>query len=380
MIKARLFLSRKRERRQVEPELVALIILTSIPQFGSVKIRALIQKFGSCQNVLNASAADLRSIAGFSPKTLETWDKVLMEEKWKKDLVYIDQHAIQVTSFREVNYPSRLLQLPDFPLVLYHKGSLGPSNGQSLSIVGTRNASLYGTEMARNLSRELSSAGFTIVSGLARGIDTAAHQGALEGGRTLAILGSGLAQVYPNENRELAEEISKRGAIVSEFSVFTPPDRLLFPQRNRIISGMTLGTILIEAPLKSGSMLTMNRAYEQNRMLFALPGRADLDNFKGNHQLIKERKAALIEESADVLKAFNQTPTSIERKSLNHMLQLDEDEELVYGLFAKEEQSIHEILHKTQLPMNKLNFLLMSLVLKNAIKEYPGKIYKKSLA
>lgn len=360
-------------------ELEALVILSSIPQLGSIKIRLLIQNFGSAVNVLNTPLNEIGDLPGFGPKIREAWEQTIHQEAWKKELAYAHQIGTHLIAYTDPLYPKRLLEISDYPLILYTMGSFEKSDQRCLAIVGTRNASLYGLEMAKKLSCELAEAGFTIISGLARGIDTAAHQGALETGRTVAILGSGLAQIYPAENQSLARVISERGALMSEFSIFTPPDRTLFPQRNRIISGMSMGTILIEAPVKSGSMITMNRALKQNRPIFALPGRADLDNFKGNHALIKERKALLIENSQDVIQAFDGifAPAFPATPKVREMIALDKEETDLMKTLPQEELSIDDILRRTQLPIHKLHILLMSLVLKNVIKEYPGKIYKK---
>jgi DNA processing protein len=257
------------------------------------------------------------------------------------------------------------------------QGELLKEDQRCLAIVGTRQASVYGQEMAHRLSRELAQAGFTIVSGLARGIDTAAHRGALEKGRTLAVLGSGLACIYPTENIALAGAIRQQGALISEFAMATPPDRQNFPQRNRIVSGMTLGTILIEAPQQSGAMLTVERALNQGRPVFALPGRVDQDSFRGNHALIKERKAELIENVEDILKNFECSLPLVFKPTQKLPFRLEKEEEELLRQMPIQEISVEELVAHIQWPVAKLNGLLMSLVLKKIVKEYPGKIYKK---
>ena len=233
-------------------------------------------------------------------------------------------------------------------------------------------------EMARKISGEISRSGFTIISGLARGIDTAAHEAALEKGRTIAVLGSGFHHLYPKENERLAEQIIENGALISEFPMSTPPDRQHFPQRNRIVSGMTLGTILIEAPLQSGAMITCSQAYNLGRPVFALPGRADYEYFQGNHHLIKTRQAGLIENSKDVIIHFSDLfPLFPVKSSTQRIVSLEKEEEDLLRCLPQQELSIEDILTITKLPIAKLNVLLMSLVLKKVIKEFPGKIYKK---
>jgi DNA processing protein len=360
-------------------ELEALLLLNRIPLIGSVKIRLLIELYGSAQAALQAPLTEMAALPGFGPKILQAWQKGVQEVTWEQDIEWVERCKAQVIPFTHANYPKRLLEIADFPLILYVKGTLKPDYRRCIAVVGTRQASHYGMEMAQRLSGDLAAAGWTVVSGLARGIDTAAHQGALEKGQTWAVLGSGLASIYPKENERLATAISEQGAVLSEFPMLTPPDRPHFPQRNRIVSGLSIATVLIEAPEQSGAMLTVERAIHQRRLIFALPGRADQENFKGNHRLIKEQKAQLIENAQDILavidpQAFNFQfqPTQAPLIALEK-----EEEELLKRLPATEELSIEEIVQRLQWPVAKLNVLLMSLVLKKVIKEYPGKIYKK---
>lgn len=360
-------------------ELEALLILTSMPNLGSIKIRLLVQHFGSALQAIKASIQDLSHLSGFGPKILESWCEVLKNQAWKKDLLLVEEHQANLITYLDPLYPKRLLELSDFPIILYLKGTFSKQDQQrGIAVVGTRHASLYGIEMAKKISYDLARAGFTIISGLARGIDTAAHQGALEAGRTIALLGSGLTNIYPMENTNLAQSIMQQGAIISEFPMHTPPDRTHFPQRNRIVSGMSIGTILIEAPQKSGAMLTVNKAISQGRPVFVLPGRADIENFRGNHALIKEKKALLVENSQDVINFFEDLLLpALKPIPKTEPIQLENEEVILIKHLSHEELSLDEILKRTQFSIQKINILLMSLVLKKAIKEYPGKIYKK---
>lgn len=362
-------------------DLEALVQLISMPLLGSIKIRLLIEHFGSALQAIQANPKELTLLPGFGPKILASWETHLKNQNYKQDLALVAQLHAQLVTYKDLAYPKRLLELPDHPILLYIKGNYNKQDQQRcLAIVGTRNASLYGLEMAKKISRELAQAGFTIISGLARGIDTAAHHGALETGRTIAILGSGLSHIYPNENSALANQIIHQGALISEFPMSTPPDRTHFPQRNRIVSGMSIGTLLIEAPGRSGAMLTMERALSQGRPIFALPGRADLENFKGNHALIKAKKAHLIENSQDVRDFFDDLiPPSLFPPSPTIPLlpPLEKEELALFNCLPAEELSIEDILQHTQLSITQLHILLMSLVLKKVIREYPGKIYKK---
>lgn len=360
-------------------EVEALAILTGIPQLGSIKVRLLMEYFGSAQEALVAKPEQLSELPGFSARVLSNWKSYSTSNLWKKNLELARDHKAELVAYTDPRFPKRLLEITDHPVLLYIKGELRPSDQYCLAVVGTRQPCIYGQEMAAALSNELARMGFTIVSGLARGIDTIAHQEALKSGRTIAVIGSGLANIYPKENGGLADAICQRGALISEFAMATPPDRPNFPQRNRIVSGMTLGTILIEAPAASGAMITMDRAYRQNRKTFAIPGRADHDNFRGNHALIKNGQALLVENAEDIAQHFNTFFGSLSPSPQKKMeIELDREEEVLWRLLPAEEASFDEIHRLSKLPTSKLNVLLMSLLLKKAIKEFPGKIYKRS--
>jgi DNA processing protein len=360
-------------------ELEALVILSSISSLGSIKIRLLIHHYGSAVEALKAKSSELALLPGFGPKMIQAWELGLKQDhSWKTNLDLVKRFGVEIVSYTSSRYPKRLLEIADHPILLYVKGDLTKQDQRCIAIVGTRAASIYGNEMAQRLGRELAQAGYTIVSGLARGVDTSAHRGALEGGRTIGVLGSGIACLYPEENKDLARTICEKGAVISEFPMNAPPDRTHFPQRNRIVSGMTLGTILIEAPERSGAMLTMERAISQGRPVFALPGRADQENFKGNHALIKSKRADLIDCAHDVVKHFDELALPLVfNQPVRPKVLLEKEEEELLRLLPTVEQTIEEIGRHTGVPIIRLNILLMSLVLKKAIKQYPGKIYKK---
>lgn len=360
-------------------ELEAIIILASLPHLGAVKIRLLIDHFGSAANVLDASEAQINAIPTLGTKVTSCWGSWKKNNTWKKNLEIAEKENAEIIPYFSPKFPKYLQELPDAPVLLYVKGKLIPADQRSIAIVGTRHASIYGKEMAAKIAHELASAGFTIISGLARGIDTAAHLGALKRGRTIAIIGSGLSDIYPQENIPLAGKITEKGALISEFPMQTPPDRQNFPQRNRIVSGMTLATLLVEAPLKSGAMITMDRAFLQKKKLFALPGRADDENFRGNHELIKKGKAQLVESANDIIANFEdlieRTHYPLESKMASHPLEKEEREFL--EKLPSREMSIEDIVQLTRLPVMKVSVMLMGLVIKKVIKEYPGKIFKK---
>lgn len=341
----------------VEKELADLLTLIALSPGGSASVRRMIQTHGSASNAL-LTLPEKRGEPG------------------EKEIDLAERMGVRIVPYTSPAYPHKLQEYPDAPLVLYIQGELKTTDLQGVAIVGTRQASIYGMEMAERFGYDLAQQGMTVVSGLARGIDTAAHRGALRGGRTVAVLGSGLGHMYPKENATLARTIAERGALISEYSLMTPPHSYHFPRRNRIVSGLTRGTVLIEAPLKSGAMLTMEIAREQKKRLFALPGRLDSDTFRGNHALIKQGKAQLVENAQDVIENFGDLFSQPAAPPQGPALQREEEELL--RQFPVEEVSIHALGQMTQLPTAKLNSLLMSLLLKRAIKEYPGKLYKRS--
>lgn len=357
-------------------ETEAFAVLNSIPNLGAVKIRALINLFGSALKSLEAPTTHLEKIPGFD-RVIPHWSQWRNNTAWQNDLKLVEKLGVQLIPFTSPAFPKPLLAIDDHPALLYVKGELKPQDQSCVAVVGTRHASIYGNEMAHQISRDLAAHGLTVISGLARGIDTSAHRGALEKGRTIAVIGSGLAEIYPPENRSLAEEISRKGVLISEFSMATPPDRQNFPQRNRIVSGMSSATLLIEAPFKSGAMITMDKAFMQKRKLFALPGRADSENFRGNHGLIKSGKALLIENAADILCHFEGFFPMIHSPKSSQNLHFDKNEQDLLAKMSGEEIGIDALAYLTNLPISRIQTTLMGLVLKKAIKEFPGKMYKK---
>lgn len=357
-----------------------LLILSSMTSLGSVKIRQLLNYFGSAKLALLADPKEIASMPGFGPKIISQWTSWKHDTAWRRNLELADKEGAKLIPLTDSAYPKRLMELPDPPMILYAKGDVSKLSKKAIAIVGTRQASIYGNEMATLFANELAGMGFVVLSGLARGIDTAAHNGALESGSTVAVIGSGLSDIYPAENRPLADSIAKNGCLLSEFPMATPPDRLNFPQRNRIVSALSMGILLIEAPVKSGAMITMHHGYGLGRKLFALPGRVDNKNFCGNHALIKTGQAVLVETAAEIAGSFEDlfSGSRSNNRSARARIQLDKEEQELLQSLPIEEITIEEIAGRTLLPMATLNVLLMSLLLKGAIKEFPGKVYKKT--
>lgn len=344
----------------------ALLRLLHIPGLGAAKVRRLIQTYGSPTEAFLAEGPELAR--------LPYWEGRKKLNGWEEDLRMVERHGVQLVPFYAKNYPSHLLDIADHPILLYVRGNLLPIDSQAIAVIGTRFSTPYGMDTARSFCRALSQSGAPIISGLARGIDTAAHESALPG-RTLAVIGSGLGNLYPPENRALADAIAEGGAVISEFSMMTPPDRQTFPQRNRIVSGMSRAVLLIEAPKKSGAMITMEIAERQGRVCWAVPGRIDFPSFEGNHWLIQQGKAKLAMRPGDLLEGCFDLFGGVLPKQAK--VDLFGEEKKFFDAMPPGCFSLDELCVLTRQPVAKISVLLMSLVLKNIIKEMPGKRYQK---
>jgi len=288
---------------------------------------------------------------------------------------------VSIISLEDDQYPELLKNIYDPPPVIYVKGQRIDPNAKMLAIVGTRKASRYGKEIARKLAFELASLGITIVSGMALGIDTAAHQGALDAkGKTIAVFGCGVDVVYPSSNRELAKEIESSGSLVSEFPLGMGTEKGHFPRRNRIISGLSLGTIVVEGHYDSGAMITAKQALDQGREVFAVPGNVELDQSKGPHWLIKQG-AKLVESIDDVLEELNlvcspKSPsTSLGVQSQRDYSNLSEDEQKIVKVLSLEPKVMDIISLETKLSIPQVLSLLMMLEMKKIIRQLPGKMF-----
>ncbi len=276
------------------------IALKAVEEVGCVGFKTLLAAFSSPRAVFSAPSRMLQAVPGIGPKTT---DRIRSFSGWamaEKEVMRARELQVEIVTCEDPRYPRNLLNVYDYPPYLYVKGALSPEE-VCIAVVGSRLASTYGRYVTEKLSRELALTGITVVSGLARGIDAAAHRGALAGkGRTIAVLGCGLDVVYPPENRELAEAVASSGALVTEFPFQTPPNAPNFPSRNRIISGISLGVVVVEAGEKSGSLITARIAAEQGRSVFAVPGAIEAAGSRGTNRLIKQG-AKLIENIQDIL-------------------------------------------------------------------------------
>ncbi len=354
-------------------------MLSKLPYLGPRTCRQLVDYFGGPEKVLSATLQALSRVPGLRGKAVTSITHQMDKIEIDKDLKRIAELGIEVISFKDPRYPVNLETIFDPPFLLYVRGRLKKEDADALAIVGTRRATVYGKLTARRLARDLAREGITVVSGMARGIDTEAHRGALEaGGRTIAVLGCGVDTVYPPENRGLMEEIIKKGAVVSEFSLGEEPDAPHFPQRNRIISGLSKGVLVVEAPLKSGALITANFALDQGRDVLAVPGNINSPNSHGTNQLIKEG-AKLVESMEDVLEEmnFSELAPLKKEKIKAESLSLSPEEKEIFNLLKEEPSHIDLLVRFSRLPASKVGELLMRLQIKGLVRELPGKLFCK---
>lgn len=363
--------------------LEALIFLNLIRGLIPVKIKRLLVHFKSPRDILKARIDELKNIEGINENLAHRIKSDPKEIGLEDELRGIKKSDIKVISILDSAYPKNLKEIYDPPVVLYIKGVLKESDGISISIVGTRTSSYYGLSQAEKFSYQLASRGITVVSGMARGIDSAAHNGALKAkGRTIAVLGSGLSVVYPPENKDLFDKISSSGAVISEFPMETPPDRENFPRRNRIISGLSLGTLVIEAARNSGSLITTGFALEQGREVFALPGNISSKGSFGTNRLIKEG-AKLVEDIEDIIEEIEPFKIAVKKSNISETKkispELNADERLFFDCLSNDNPvHIDNIAAGLKCPANKLLATAMKLELAGLIKQLPGKFFVRN--
>ncbi|MDP2643465.1 MAG: DNA-processing protein DprA [Desulfobacterales bacterium] len=356
--------------------------LKSVPGIGNHLIKRLISRFNSPESVFAASRMELVQIEGVSPRLASAILQHKIPATCKRDLDDTLKRGYKIVPLSDPAYPPLLLEIPDPPPFLYVFGNLDPA-AINIAVVGSRNATDYGISTTRRLCTDLAGLGITVVSGMAKGIDTAAHEGALTGkGKTIAILGSGLDRIYPRENKRLFYQIAENGAVISEFPLLTDPEPHNFPVRNRVISGMSLGTVVVEASRKSGSLITARLAGEQGREVFAIPGSIRSFKSTGTHQLIKQG-AKLVEHTRDILEELSHViqPVSAENKGGQNAKGADPDdflspEELkVIKALGPYPVHIDTLAQKTGMLAGKLSGILLQLELKGLVHQSPGKFF-----
>jgi DNA processing protein len=354
----------------------AFVALNMLPRVGPVRVRKLLEVFGSPQGILQARPAELRNVQGVGTEVAESIASWETNSSLKEELDRIRAFGATIITQADPSYPALLREIHDPPMVLYVWGELRDSH--VIGIVGTRKPSHYAAECTKKLAYQLAYAGLTVASGLARGIDTAAHQAALAAkGRTIAVLGSGLGALYPPENRELAERISGSGAVITEFPMTTLADRQTFPMRNRIISGLSAGLLVVEAGAASGALISATQAADQGRSIYAVPGRIDHPGAIGSNRLIQQG-AKLVTSAQDILDdfglLFRETP-NLARPVAE--LDLTPIERRVHESIGDEETPIDTIIAKCGLPTREVSSTLLALEMRKLVKQLPGSRFVK---
>jgi DNA processing protein len=363
-----------------EMDLARWIALSRIEGLGCVGFKKLAEHFNDPTAAFSAPATTLAEIHRLDKNIIDglrnfsAWDEV------EAEIIRAEKAAVKIVPFTDSTYPARLRMIPDPPPLLYVKGDIRSEDEKAVAVVGSRSASDYGRRVARDLCRGLASLGFTVVSGMARGIDGTAHETALiAGGRTIAVLGSGVDRAYPAEHQQLYQRISENGAVISEFPLGTRPMAFNFPARNRLISGLSLGVVVVEATEKSGSLITAALALEQGREVFAVPGEVGASRSRGAHRLIRqgaklvETVDDIMEEIAPQLAARRGDAGSVAKRELPQ--HLGDEFQKIFGLFQERSLQIDEVIENSGYSPSRVSEILLELELQGYLKQLPGKKY-----
>lgn len=356
----------------------AVLALNLLPGIGPVRISRLLEHFGNANRVLHASANELQRAEGIGPETARSIASWQDQVDPGKELAEAEERGISIITREDEGYPQYLLEAYDAPIVLYVWGEILPRDRHAVGVVGSRRATTYGMSVTKKLTYQLAHAGFTIVSGLARGIDTAAHEAALAAkGRTIAVVGSGLARLYPPENMALAEKIANgHGAVISEFPLHKAPDKQTFPIRNRIVAAWSQAVLVTECPAWSGTLITANLASEYGKPIFAIPGPIDKPSSAGCHQLIRDG-ATLVTDASQIIDDMGELPFSPANRSVSDEPapepELPEVEANIYAAMpAGVEMAVDQLIGETGLPSSAVTAGLFKLELRRLIRPLPG--------
>ena len=361
-------------------DLARWVALSRVQGLGCVSFKKLAGHFGDPTEALSASTAALAEIPGLDPSVIDGLRNFSAWDEAEKEIIKAENAAVKIVPFTDSSYPARLRMIPDPPPLLYLKGEIRREDEKAVAVVGSRSTSDYGRRVARDLCRGLASLGFTVVSGMARGIDGTAHETSLNaGGRTIAVLGSGVDRVYPAEHDKLYRRISENGGVISEFPMGTRPLAFNFPARNRVISGLSLGVVVVEATEKSGSLITAALALEQGREVFAVPGEVGASRSRGAHRLIRqgaklvETVDDIMEEIAPQLLARSGKAVSAPRRTLPQNLGVEFQK--IFALFEERPLQIDEIIESSGYSPSRVSEILLELELQAYVRQLPGKKY-----
>jgi len=360
-----------------DQELLDVLRLNLVPGLGPRTFQVLLERFETPAGILKASVSELREVRGVGPKLAMSLVTHGTNQAARAELATARSAGVTLLVRGRSGYPAALERIPDPPTVMYCQGTLLPSDQLAIGIVGSRHCTAYGRQQANRLAQSLARAGITIVSGLARGIDAEAHKGALEaGGRTVAVCATGLGTVYPPEHVELAGRVRQQGCLLTESPMDQQPKSGLFPQRNRIISGISMGVILVEAGRNSGALHTARHAMEQNREVFAVPGRIDSEASFGCLDLIRDG-ATLIRSVDDVLSALGPLVSPVQRTPTESIhspaeLQLSDQQKMVLNLITAEPVPVDEVLRSAGIEPSRVLSTLTILEMKRLVRRLPG--------
>jgi DNA processing protein len=360
-----------------DDDLLAALRLNAVPGVGPRLQALLLERFETPQRVLEATGRELLEVDGIGPKLSVAITQARQGDFAESELARCRELGIDILERGGERYPTALIDICDPPLLLYRRGELRPVDELAFAIVGTRHATHYGRQQAEKFAAGLARAGFTIISGLARGIDAAAHRGALAaGGRTIAVCATGLNQIYPPEHAGLANEVAASGALLSESPLDRGPLRGLFPQRNRIISGLCRGVLIVEASRKSGSLHTARHAQEQGREVFAIPGQIDNPECHGCLDLLRDG-VTLVRSIDDILEELGPLPTPVATANAEVMLTpreltLNEQEQQVLRVIETSPQLVDDVLARLDLEPSRVLATLTALEMRRLIRRLPG--------
>jgi DNA processing protein len=358
------------------------LALNLVPGIGAIFFKRLLERFKSPEAAFRAPAKELLKVEGLGEKAAEAIRRGPSNQDVERELTLLKEAGGKLLTLNDNTYPGKLKEIYDPPPVLYVKGELKEEDDLSISIVGSRKTSPYGRSITEKISQDLARHGVTIVSGMARGVDSVAHWGAISaGGRTIAVLGCGIDVIYPPENRNLFGRIVEQGAVLSEFRMGSLPEAGHFPKRNRIISGLSRGVVVVQASMKSGSLITARYALDQGRDVFAVPGNVGNESSQGSNWLIKQG-AKLVESSEDVLEDFlplrnggkDDIPGTVAPRQT-----LPGEEMSLLELLGEDPLHIDEIIRKSSFEAGRVSSVLLNLEIKGLISQWPGKCFTKKI-
>jgi DNA processing protein len=363
-----------------ETDLARWVALSRVPGLGCVSFKKLAGRFEDPTEALRAPAAALAEIQGLDQNVIDGLRNFSAWDEAQKEIIRAEKASVKIVPFTDSIYPARLRMIPDPPPLLYLKGEIRTEDEKAVAVIGSRSTSDYGRRVARDLCRGLASLGFTVVSGMARGIDGTAHETSLNaGGRTIAVLGSGVDRVYPAEHDKLYQRIIENGAVISEFPIGTRPLAFNFPARNRLISGLSLGVVVVEATEKSGSLITAALALEQGREVFAVPGEVGASRSRGAHRLIRqgaklvETVDDIMEEIAPQLVVRGGKMPGVPKRTLPQNLGVEFQK--IFNLFEERPLQIDEVIESSGYSPSRVSEILLELELQGYIRLLPGKKY-----